>query len=63
MANAYDAENREVGDDKGEPLWYATKSLSISYLRPTPLKHDFPILLQGTITETEVLFFSLLLIV
>jgi acyl-coenzyme A thioesterase PaaI-like protein len=49
IAAAYRAEGREIGT---EPLiWYVTKSLQVTYLRPTPL--DQPITLRARIKETN----------
>ena len=35
IARAYKVENREIGS--GEPIWYVTGALEVSYLRPTPI--------------------------
>ncbi len=36
LADAYDREGREIGT--GRDIWYATASLAVEYLRPTPIE-------------------------
>ena len=47
MAAAYRTENRAM--DTEPPIWFATGSLSVKYLRPTPV--DASILLRARIKE------------
>jgi acyl-coenzyme A thioesterase PaaI-like protein len=49
IAAAYRAEGREIGTEP--PIWYVTKSLQVTYLRPTPI--DQPITLRARIKETN----------
>lgn len=46
-AAAYKREGRDIG--AGEPIWYATGSLHINYLKPTPMGAD--VMLRANITE------------
>lgn len=48
IADAYRREGREIGT--GENTWFATGSLSVKYIRPTPI--DTPVLLKAQISET-----------
>lgn len=36
IAFAYESEGREIGSEP--PIWYATASLEVNYLRPTPIE-------------------------
>ncbi len=49
MAAAYRAEGREIGSPPH--LWYATGSLKVKYLRPTPI--DLPVHLTARIEEAH----------
>lgn len=50
IAHAYKRVGRDVGE--GEPIWYATAGLELSYLKPTPI--DAPVKLRAWVTgETE----------
>jgi acyl-coenzyme A thioesterase PaaI-like protein len=46
MASGYHAEGREVTSEPS--LWYATASLQVTYLRPTPIAE--PVVLRAHIT-------------
>lgn len=50
IAAAYRAENRPMG--AAPSLWYATASLNVSYLRPTPLERGLPVVLRARVVET-----------
>ena len=47
IANAYTVEGRQVGE--GAPIWYATGTLNVRYLSPTPI--DETVELRAHITE------------
>jgi len=47
IAAAYRAEDREIGTEP--PIWYVTRSLQVTYLRPTPI--DQPLVLRARIQE------------
>lgn len=47
IAEAYRREGRAIGT--GEPIWYATGNLNVSYLRPAPLAG--PVQLRATVRE------------
>lgn len=49
IAAAYVAEGRAIGS--APDLWYATASLNITYLRPTPI--DQPVTLEARVVATE----------
>ena len=49
LADAYRREGREIG--AGEEIWYATASLAVDYLRPTPI--DQGIELIATVVERD----------
>jgi acyl-coenzyme A thioesterase PaaI-like protein len=49
VADAYRREDREVGSEPD--LWYATSSLQIEYLRPTPI--DATVELEGRVTAVD----------
>ena len=49
IADAYRREGRDVGS--GDPIWYATGNLNVSYLAPAPLAG--PVELRATIRETS----------
>jgi acyl-coenzyme A thioesterase PaaI-like protein len=48
IADAYRREGREIGSDP--EIWYATASMRVEYLRPTPL--DATLSLVATLTRT-----------
>ena len=49
IAAAYRAEGRAMNT---EPfIWYATGSLNVSYLKPTPIQE--PVVLRARVTETK----------
>src|SRR4051794_39421359 len=47
VADAFRREGREIGSEP--EIWYATASLTVDYLRPTPLAE--PVELRGTVVE------------
>jgi acyl-coenzyme A thioesterase PaaI-like protein len=47
IARGYETEGRGVGE--GDPIWYATGTLNVRYLSPTPI--DEPVTLRARITE------------
>jgi acyl-coenzyme A thioesterase PaaI-like protein len=47
IADGYKEEGREIGS--GEPIWYATGTLKVTYKRPTPV--DGQVTLRAQITE------------
>ena len=47
IAVAYEQEGREMGPEPH--IWYATASMNVRYLKPTPI--DQPVLLRATVTE------------
>jgi acyl-coenzyme A thioesterase PaaI-like protein len=49
IAAAYRAEDRPVGSSP--PLWYATGTLKVTYLKPTPL--GGPVLLRARVMERK----------
>ena len=49
IADAYAREERAIGSDPD--LWYATASMSIDYLRPTPL--ETVVSLRGWVTGVD----------
>ena len=49
IAAAYRAEGREIGTEP--PIWYVTKSLQVTYLRPTPI--DQPVVLRARIKGVD----------
>lgn len=49
VADAYRREGREVGSDP--EVWYATSSLHIEYLRPTPI--DATVELEGRVVAVD----------
>jgi acyl-coenzyme A thioesterase PaaI-like protein len=48
-ANAYRTENRGVGS--APEIWYVTGSLTVNYLKPTPI--DRPVVLRARIVEEK----------
>jgi acyl-coenzyme A thioesterase PaaI-like protein len=50
IAHAYHAENRAIGSDPA--IWYATASLAVRYLRPTPL--DRLVTVRARVVETRL---------
>lgn len=49
IADAYAREERAIGSEPD--LWYATASMSIDYLRPTPL--DGPVSVRGWVVDVD----------
>jgi len=49
IADAYAREGREIGGDPA--LWYATASMGVDYLRPTPL--ETPVSLRGWVVGVD----------
>lgn len=49
MAQAYQDEGRAIGSSP--VIWYATGSLTVKYLRPTPI--DAPVVLKAQIVEVR----------
>jgi len=49
IAAAYRAENRTLGSDP--PIWYATGTLKVTYLKPTPL--GGPVVLRARVVEMK----------
>jgi acyl-coenzyme A thioesterase PaaI-like protein len=49
IASAYDHEHRAIGSSP--EIWHATTSLSVDYLRPTPIGE--PVELEGRVTNTN----------
>jgi acyl-coenzyme A thioesterase PaaI-like protein len=49
MADAYRREGREIGSDPD--LWFATASMRVDYLRPTPI--DAPLQLRATVVGRD----------
>jgi acyl-coenzyme A thioesterase PaaI-like protein len=49
IADAYRREEREIGSPPD--LWYATASLDVAYLRPTPI--DAPVSLTGRVVDVD----------
>jgi acyl-coenzyme A thioesterase PaaI-like protein len=49
IAREYHAEDREIGE--GEKIWCVTGTLTVKYLRPTPI--DQPIELTARVVETK----------
>ena len=43
IADAYKRAGRYAGDGKRPLLWYATASLNVNYLKPTPLSMPFTV--------------------
>jgi len=50
IAHAYRAENRAIGSDPA--IWYATASLAVRYLRPTPI--DRLVAVRARVVETRL---------
>ena len=48
IARAYDGERRPIGSDP--EIWCATSSLTVDYLRPTPIGQ--PVVLAGRVVDT-----------
>jgi acyl-coenzyme A thioesterase PaaI-like protein len=49
IADAYGREGREIGTDP--EIWFATASMSVEYLRPTPL--GAPLVLRSSVVERD----------
>jgi len=49
IADAYSREGRAIGSDPD--LWYATASISVDYLRPTPL--ESPVSMRGWVVAVD----------
>lgn len=49
VADAYRREGRAVGE--GAEIWYATSSLHVEYLRPTPI--DAPVEVEGRVVAVD----------
>ena len=49
IADAYRGEDREIGSEP--EIWYATASMTVEYLRPTPI--DEPVSLRGEIVHRD----------
>ena len=49
IADAYRREGREIGT--GESIWYATASLNVTYLLPTPI--DKPVTVRARVRERD----------
>lgn len=49
IADAYRRAGREIGE--GDPLWYATGSLQVSYRKPTPI--DGPVTVRARILRVD----------
>jgi len=49
VADAYRSEGRQIGSDP--QIWYVTGSLSVTYLRPTPLSK--PVTLKARVKEKD----------
>ena len=51
IADAYRRADRYAGDGKRPLLWYATASLQVNYLKPTPLSIPFTVTARVTAVE------------
>ena len=51
IADAYKRAGRYAGDGKRPLLWYATASLQVNYLKPTPLSMPFSV--RARVVEVE----------
>ena len=51
IADAYIRAGRYAGDGESPLLWYATASLHVNYLKPTPL--SFPFTVKTRVTNVE----------
>jgi len=51
IAATYRAEKRELGSEPS--LWCVTASLTVSYLKPTPLEPGLPVELRARVVETS----------
>ena len=51
IADAYRRMNRYAGDGERPLLWYATASLHVKYLKPTPLSMSFTV--TAKVTEVD----------
>ncbi len=49
IAFAYESEGREIGSDP--PIWYATASLEVRYLQPTPI--EVPVEVRARIVDSD----------
>jgi acyl-coenzyme A thioesterase PaaI-like protein len=49
IANQYELEGREIGE--GEPIWCATGTMTVKYLKAVPI--DKPVTLVATISEAS----------
>lgn len=51
FAKAYEMAGRDVGDDSGDLLWFATGTLEVRFNRPVPLEAELT--LKATIIEAK----------
>lgn len=49
IAFAYESEGREIGSDP--PIWYATASLEVRYLKPTPI--ETPVEVRARVVDSD----------